>query len=181
MNENLAEVGVTYVVPEPPPEPTTEQLARRKALRGFNRRTIFLPMAIIAFIWLVIVAAMIWLAVVGEWFGATTDSESFRLLLSGVADAVLIVLFSFWFLLGMIPIGVTGYVWLQLRERRKRRPPGPDPLPIMWRIENVVVMISDRVMAFLPYLARPIVLLYGVASYIRALFLEVWKIITRSK
>ena len=78
-------------------------------------------------------------------------------------------------------MSVTGYVWWKLRERRQARPPGPGPLPILWRIENMVVMVTDRVTAFLPLLARPIVLIYGVGSYIRTLFIEIWKIIRWSK
>lgn len=160
------------------PEPTPEQLARAAALRSFNRRYVYLPLAIISILWFVTLFAMLWVAVIGSWFAIDTQQEAFRELFSGVADVVLIMLFGFWLLVGMIPLTVIGYGWSKWRTWRKRRPPGA--LPIMWRIENAVVLASEKVAAVLPLIARPVVLAYAVYGYIRASFTEVKKILTRS-
>ncbi len=160
-------------------EPTPEQLARAAALRSFNRRYLYLPLGIISGLWFVTLFAMLWVAVIGSWFNVDTQQEAFRELFSGVADIVLISLFGFWLLVGMIPLTVLGYSWSKWRTWRKQRPPGA--LPIMWRIENVVVSVSENVAAILPLVARPVILAYAIAGYVRASFTEVKKILTRSK
>ncbi len=161
-------------------EPTPEQLARAAALRRFNRRNVYLPVAIISLLWFVTLFAMLWVTVIGSWFGLDTQQEFYRELFRGVADIVLIVLFGFWFLIGMVPLTAFGFGWSKWRTWRNQRPPGPKPLPIMWRIENMVVLAGDKVAMTLPLIARPVILAYGIAGFVRASFIEVKKILTRS-
>lgn len=179
--ENQHSVDLVYpdapLLPEPlPPEPTPEQLARAAALRRFNRRVLYLPLAIITLLWVVTFLAMLWLALISSWFPVDIDQQYYRDLFSGIADVVLIGLFGLWLLMGAIPIALAAYLWWQRREWRRNRPPG---LPLMWRIENVVVMISERIATFLPMLARPVALGYSIAAYISALFSEIKKMILR--
>lgn len=168
------------ITPEPPP-PTAEQLARAAALRRFNRLTIYLPVGLIIFIWLVLVLALLWLTVFGQWVNVSpTQLAYYRNLVRGIADISLIVLFTLMLILGTIPIVLTAAVVKRQRERRALRPAGVRPLPIMWRLENLVVTIQQAITGVLPMIARPVTTLHAGAAYVRALLIEIRKILTRS-
>jgi preprotein translocase subunit SecG len=163
--------------PEPVVEPTEEQLLRREARRQYERKTLFIPMAIIAVIWVVVTIGMIWLSLAGGWFGVDTDQEFYRTLFNGVANVVLILTICLWMLFLAIPMGLFIYLWSYRRQQIADRPPGPKPLPFFWRIDNIVIQVRDAVAQFLPKLARPLILLHGVAAYIKTLFKEIKKIL----
>lgn len=163
--------------PKPPPDPTIEQLERREARRRFERQSLFLPMGIIAFLWIVVTIGMIWLSLGGKWFGLDTNQEFYRTLFNGVANVVVMIITCVWMLLLAIPIGLTVYLWSYRRQQIAARPPGPKPLPFFWRIDNLIIQIRETIARILPMLARPVVLAYGLAAYVKTLFIEIKKIL----
>jgi hypothetical protein len=164
-----------------PPPPTAEQLARAAALKRFNRLTIYLPVGLIVFVWLVLVLALLWLTVFGQWANISpTQLAYYRNLVRGIADISLIVFFTLLLILGMIPIILTAALVKRQRERRALRPAGVRPLPLMWRMENLILSIQQAIAGVLPMIARPVTNLHAAAAYVRALFIEIKKILTRS-
>jgi hypothetical protein len=173
MMQNPLEPAAPYYTP-PPVQPTLEQLARREALRRFNRRYVYLPLIIFAILWAIVLAAMLWVSLVGEWFAISTNQETFRPMFSGIADIVVIVLVSLCGLTLLIPIALFGYGYYAVRQRRKRQeaqlPAGMEPLPIMWRIENIVERVRQTTADTLPLVARPVLRSYAIAAYWRTLW-----------
>lgn len=168
------------ITPAPPP-PTAEQLARAAALKRFNRLTIYLPVGLIVFVWLVLVLALLWLTVFGQWANISpTQLAYYRNLVRGIADISLIVFFTLLLIVGMIPIILTAALVKRQRERRALRPAGVRPLPLMWRLENLILSIQQAIAGVLPMIARPVTNLHAAAAYVRALFIEIKKILTRS-
>ncbi len=183
--QNPLEPAAPYYT-SPPVQPTAEQLARREALRRFNRRYVYLPLIIFAVLWAIVLAAMLWVSLVGEWFAINTNQEMFRPMFSGIADIVIIVLVSMCGLMLLIPIALFGYGFYTVADRRERQRQVheqaqlPEPLPIMWRIENMVERVRQITADTLPLVARPVLRSYAIAAFWRTLWNEIKRIVTRS-
>lgn len=169
-------------LPTPVPEPvlpTAEQHARLEARRRYNLLHVYLPLGLVALLWLITILALLWLTVVGKWFAVDTDQERFRALVSGVADAVTILMLLPCLLLCLLPLGGAAGVFVWRRRRGADAPDVQESLPLFWRIENVISRVQAPVVAFLPKLAQPIVVVYGLAAFVRTFLQQLKEIIRR--
>jgi hypothetical protein len=165
--------------PSSAPAPTAEQIARRTARKRFNRLYVYLPLALVAFLLLLLIVGMLWLTIGGRWFHIDTNQEYYRSLVSGVADAFLVLMLLPLILVCTLPpIGAIGFV-VWRRRRRKVEPDGYGKLPLFWRLDNVVTRVQSVTAATTPKLADPVVTVHGAASYIRTLLQEIRKIFSR--
>lgn len=158
-------------------QPTPEQEARRARLRRFNRLVIYLPVGLVALAWIVLVAALFWLSIAGDWFAIDTDQTTYRHLLSGLADVVTILALLPLLLLCALPsIGAIALV-VYRRQRKTAAAPQAPSLPLLWRIENIVRDARDKSAAALPRIARPVINAHATGAFIRKLILELKQII----
>lgn len=184
--QNQSEPAAPYYFSPPSKQPTEEQLARLEALRRFNRRYVYLPLILFAVVWGIVLAVMLWVSLVGEWFAINTNQEMFRPMFSAIADIVIIFLVSMCGLMLLIPIALFGYGYYTIADRRERQRQVrelaqlPEPLPIMWRIENIVERVRQITADTLPMAARPVIRAYAQATYWRALWNEIKRMFRRS-
>lgn len=162
-----------------PVAPTAEQLARKRALRRFNRLAVYLPVGLLALVWLGLILGMFWLTVAGSWFNVDTNREYYRSLISGVADAFTVIMLAPLLLLcSLPPIGTAAFfVWR--RQRRRAQPAGPEKLPIFWRVENIVTTVRARVATTTPRVARPVITAHAAAAYVRTFISQIKEIVSR--
>lgn len=168
-----------YARPPEAPQPTAEQLARLARRNRFNRLFVYLPVGLVALLWLGLVLGLLWLTIVGSWFAMDTNQEYYRALVSGVADAFTILMLSPLLVLCAIPIVLAAGLIVYRRRRKGDREPGPESLPIMWRIENVVSSVRSRVDGTTPKVAQPIINAYGAVTYLRTFYRRLKEIISQ--
>lgn len=162
-----------------PALPTAEQQARRLALRRFNRLAVYLPMGLLALLWLSLILGMLWLTVAGSWFNVDTNREYYRGLISGVADAFTVIMLAPLLLLCALPlIGAVAFV-IWRRQRRKAQPAGAEKLPLFWRVENIVSALRARVDTTMPKVARPVISTHAMSAYVRTLLAQIKEIVSR--
>ncbi len=162
------------------PYPTPEQEERLKARRRFNRLAVYLPLGLVVLLWLLLIVGLVWLTVAGQWFNVNTNQEFYRNLVSGVADAVLVLMLAPLMLLCAVPLaaGVAFLVWSRRRRKQAGHPYGTLP-PLFWRIDNLVTRARAGVSSFLPRLATPVITAHGSAAYVRALLEDIKRIVSR--
>lgn|SRR5690606_30647985 len=162
-----------------PAGPTAEQRARAKALRRFNRRYVYLPMALLALLWLGLIVGMLWLTLVGDWFNVNTNQAYYRGLISGVADAFTILMLAPFMVLCALPIVAAVALFIWRRQRRRAQPAGPEKLSIFWRLENIVDGVRARVATTTPKLARPVISAHAAGAFARSLLGQTKEIVSR--
>lgn len=166
--------------PVEPPGPTAAQLERLAARKRFNRLYVYLPAGIVVLVSLGVVLALLWLTVVGDWFAVDTNQEYFRVLTSGIADALTVLFIAPMLLLCAIPIAIPIGLAIYRRQQKKVAPVGAPQLPLLWRVENRLVSfqrtLNEKV---LPRVAQPIASAYAAAAYVRTFFQQLRKIISR--
>lgn len=161
------------------PVPTADQIARKAARKRFNRLYVYLPLGIIALVWLLLIVGLIWLTVAGRWFHVDTSQEYYRSLVSGVADAFLVLmLLPFMIVCAVPPVAAIGFVVWRHR-RQKAQPDSYGKLPLFWRLDNVVTRVRSAAAASTPKLANPVITVHSTASYLRTLLQEIRKTFSR--
>lgn len=160
-----------------PPQPSQEQEERLARRRGFNRIFVYLPLGLGVILWLGLILGMAWLSVAGDWFAMDTNQPYFRGLLSGVADAFTILMLTPILALCAIPTLLAGAFTVYRRRRRKEKEGQEPSLPLMWRIENVVISIRETVSEAAPKVVRPLVTAHGMATFTRTFLHELKQII----
>ena len=155
-------------------QPTAAQEERSKKLRRLNRWTIHLPVGLTMLLWTLLIAALVWLAIVGEWFAMDTNQSHYRDLFSGVADILTMVMFVPLLLLCAVPIAGFAAILIVRRRRAEDRLAPEASLPIFWRIENVIISIHDTVARFVPRLASPVIEAHASAAFVKR-FIDVIK------
>lgn len=159
--------------------PTPAQLARLQARRRYNRVYVYLPLGLVAFLWLLLVAGLLWLTVAGKWFYVDTNQEYYRSLVSGVADAFTVLMLLPLLLLCALPsLGAVGFIAWR-RRSRKAKQDSYGTLPLFWRVDNLVTRVETAVTSFLPRMARPVISAYAALAYVRTLLRELKKTISR--
>lgn len=159
--------------------PTEEQQARLRARRRFNRLSIYLPLGLVAFLWLLLVVGLLWLTVAGKWFYIDTNQEYYRGLVSGIADAFTVLMLLPLILLCAVPL--VGTVAFVVWRRRSRKPDGDDygKLTLFWRVDNLITRVRLTAGSVLPKMARPVIYVHGAVAYVRTLLQEIKKIVSR--
>lgn len=160
-----------------PPErvrPTPEQLERKRKQQRFTRQRVWLPVGVVALLWLLAVAGLLWLTVAGSWFNMDTSQATYRSLVSGVADAIIIL--SITPLLFLCAVPSVGIFAVAVRRRRRdpeRRAWTESGRRLLWRVENGIAAVGRRLEEdVLPSVARPVTSAYALAAFVRTL----WKI-----
>jgi hypothetical protein len=161
------------------PLPTEEQGERLKARRRFNRLYVYLPLGLVAFLWLLLIVGLLWLTVAGRWFYVNTNQEYYRGLVSGVADAVTILMLAPLILLCTLPVAAAVGVAVWRRKRRKEAQTPYGVLAIFWRIDSVISRIRAGTGSLMPRLAQPIISAHAAAAYARALLQQIKNILSR--
>lgn len=165
--------------PAASPQPSAEQLARKRRRRRFYRLRAVLPVTLVALLWLGVTLLLLWLAVVGKWFAVDTDQAYYRTLLSGIADIVLILSLLPLLLLCALPSGLAVGLAFYRRSKKRAAPDQPEKLPFFWRVENIVIRVNGRLEEVLPKVARPVASAYALVAFVRAFMRELREIITR--
>lgn len=160
-----------------PPQPTVEQEKRLARRRRFNRLFVYLPLGLVAILWLALILGMTWLSVAGDWFAMDTNQPYFRDLFSGVADAFTILMLTPALALCAIPAILAGAFTVYRRQRRKEKEGQAPSLPLMWRVENVVVSIQETVSGITSRAARPLITAHAMAAFARTFLHELKQII----
>lgn len=165
---------------QPAVEPTAEQLERRRRLRRFNRWVLYVPVGLTFLAWLVLIGALFWLAVAGNWFAMDTNQIHYRQLISGVADTLTMIMMTPLLLLCAIPtVGVIALAVAQ-RQRAKEAPAGEETsLPLFWKIENIITEIHDTIARTLPRVAKPLIDAHATASYVKRFILVIKRTISQ--
>lgn len=161
------------------PLPTAEQGERLKARRRFNRLYVYLPLGLVAFLWLLLIMGLAWLTVAGRWFYVDTNQEYYRGLVSGVADAVTILMLAPLILLCTLPLAAAVGVAVWRRKRRKEAATPYGALAIFWRIESLISRIGAGIGTFMPRLAQPVISAHAAATYVRVLLQQIKNILSR--
>lgn len=161
--------------------PTPEQLERKRRQQRFTRRRVWLPVGAVILLWLLAIAGLLWLTVVGSWFNMDTNQVTYRSLVSGVADAILILSITPLLLLCALPsVGLIALV-----VRRRRREPESHSWTeggrrLLWRVENGVMAVGRRLEEdVLPSVARPVTSAYALAAFVRTLWRITAEMISR--
>lgn len=167
-----------------PPErvrPTPEQLERKRKQQRFTRRRVWLPVGVVTLLWLLAIAGLLWLTVAGSWFNMDTNQATYRSLVSGAADAIIILSITPLLLLCALPsVGV-----IALAVRRRRQEPKPRSWTeggrrLLWRVENGVMAVRQRLEEdVLPSVARPVTSAYALAAFVRTLWRITAEMISR--
>ena len=161
----------------PPPTvvtPTPEQLERLEKRKRFRNRYIYAPTVVVTLLWLVVVAALLWL------IGGAENEFEYRQILSGIADAIAILfLLPTVLLCAVPPLAVVGF-YMYRRQQKRELPANVEQLPLMWRIENIITRVKVRLeTTVLPAIASPVITAYAVAAFMGTLFIEIRKMISR--
>ena len=163
--------------------PTPEQLERKRKQRRFTRVRVWLPVGIVALLWFLAIIGLLWLTVVGQWFYMDTNQATYRSLVSGAADAVIIL--SITPLLLMCALPSVGILALMV-QRRRQDPEGrswtESARRLLWRFDNGVMGVRDRLgKDVLPTVARPVISAYALAAFARTLWKQITVLISREK
>lgn len=159
------------------PQPSVDQEDRLARRRRFNRIFVYLPLGLGVILWLGLILGMSWLAVAGDWFAMDTNQPYFRGLFSGVADAFTILMLTPILALCATPTILAGALTVYRRRRRKEKEGQEPSLPLMWRVENVVISIRETVSNAAPKVARPLITAHGMATFATTFLHELKQII----
>ena len=170
-------MAIERVSHTPPPTvvtPTPEQLERLEKRKRFRNRYIYAPVIVVTLLWLVTIAILLWLV-----WGAENEVE-YRAILSGIADAIAILfLLPAVLLCALPPLAIAGF-YVYRRQQRRPQPAGVERLPLLWRVENVIVRVQRRLeTSILPAIANPVITAHAVAAFIRTFIVELRKIVSR--
>lgn len=160
------------------PQPTAEQLARRQSRRRFNRLYVYLPLVLVALLWLGLILGMLWLSVAGRWFAMDTNQVYYRSLISGVADAFAIIMLMPLLLLCALPTAAFVGLFFYQRQRKKAKAQQGESLPILWRVENAVSSVRATTDRVTPKLADPVITAHATVAYVRIFLRRLKEIIT---
>lgn len=173
------ETTLPVQAPEPP-QPSAEQRERRERRKRFYRLRVILPMVLVALLWLVVTLLLLWLTVAGEWFAIDTDQAYYRTLVSGISDFLLILAILPLLLLCALPSALTVGLVVYRRKQKQARPPEPEKLPLLWRVENGIKQVEQRLAQdILPKVAQPVISAHALVAFVKAFVRELREIITR--
>ena len=163
--------------------PTPEQLERKREQLRFTRRRVWLPVGSVTLLWLLAIVGLLWLTVAGSWFHVDTNQETYRTLVSGAADAVIILSITPLLLLCALP---SVAILALAVQRRRKEPEGrswtESARRLLWRVENGVTAVRERLdKDVLPSVARPVTSAYALAAFARTLWKEVAEMISLEK
>lgn len=167
-----------------PPErvrPTPEQLERKRTQQRFTRRRVWLPVGIVALLWLLAIVGLLWLTIAGAWFNVDTNQATYRSLVSGAADAVVILSLTPLLLLCALPsVGILALMVQRRRQEPERRSWTERGRGLLWQVENGVAAVEQRLEKdVLPGAARPVTSAYALAAFARTLWKEIAEMISR--
>jgi hypothetical protein len=160
-------------------QPTPAQKERRARLRRFNGLVLYLPLTLVTAAWIVLIVALIWLAVAGEWFAMDTNQAYYRGLISAVADIFTMLMLTPLLILCSLPVLAALAYPIYLRRRRAAKTESAESLPLFWRAENIITSIRDGVDHSIPRVARPIISAHAFAALVRRFLIEVKQVISQ--
>jgi len=110
-----------------------------------------------------------------------TNQAAYRSLVSGAADAVIVLFITPMLLLCALP--TVGILALMVQGRRRE----PEPRSwtesgrrLLWQVENGVTAVRQRLeQDVLPAVARPVTSAYALAAFARTLWKEIAEMISR--
>lgn len=145
--------------------PTAVQLQRAKALKRFNQLAIYLPLGLLT---AAILGFLIYLLILAIW----PPYEDTRLLLSGVADIILILfLLPVLLIFGLLLAGVFGGA---IYWRQSRKQAGEPSLQnkygrfrlLLWKLDQKLSTLYRQIDLVLPKLAEPVIKFNTTMTYI---------------
>ncbi len=169
----------SIVIPdyEPAFQPSPEQLARKAALKRFNRLYVFLPLGIVIALALTVIVLLL----VGVLAPGLTGAAEFA---SALADMT-IILFSLPMMLlcAIGPALLAGLIVFS-RNRRQAGVPRMDDggaiQVLLWKMDNLVRQAQSKVVETSPKVARPVVEFNAKLAYFQAFWQKVWSYLKRS-
>jgi hypothetical protein len=152
---------------EPTFEPTTAQLERDRLLRRRSRLYIYLPLGIVSFIALVLIA----LILIGLFAPGIQGTEEF---ISAVADIIVILwIIPMIVLVSLLPIAYVAY-FVNRRQKRKLDPQ-TGPLAyrsrvqvFLWRIQVFMDQTEVKTGELAPKVAKPVTNFNAYIAYLGA-------------
>ena len=161
--------------------PTTEQQERLARRRRFNRVFVHLPVSIALILWLGLIVGMLWLSIAGDWFAMDTNQPYYRGLFSAVADVFTILMLSPLLVLCLIPPLLAGAFTVYRRRGKAAKEEQEPSLPLMWRVENIVISIRQAVSKAMDQVARPLITAHAMAAFVKTFLHELKQIILQEK
>lgn len=151
-------------------QPTSQQMSRDEAMRRFNRRYVFLPIAIAALLAFSITLTMV-------LYVLLADSSEYVITLSAIADSLIILMtFAILVLIGLFLAIVVG-VYFQARKQ------GIAPLRqvqrLFWRLDLLTIRIQRGVRNFVPRLAAPFIYTRARLAYWRVIIYSLKRLFSR--
>lgn len=160
-------------------EPTQEQLARRRARESFVRRYIYFPVVVVAVLLALLVVGLLWLTIVGAWFNVDTNQEFYRSFVAAVADVATMIMLTPVLLLCAIPSVLALALYAYRRQARQAIQPGAEPLPLLWRVENLLISVQRQLAVALPRVANPLISAHGLSAFIKTLLYQIRLLVRR--
>lgn len=143
----------------------TEQAARDKALRRFNRLFVYTPIALLGF---GILALLVWLA----WETLPDAAVKRQAAVSGVADIVLILWLCPTVLVCALAPGLG--IFLLVRRRQSGSVVRLRLQRLLWRVENMLADVRPKLLAVEARLARPVIAGHGWITFVRVWLSTLW-------
>jgi hypothetical protein len=159
------------ISPQQKIDPTSSQLERAAAIKRFNTLYIYLPIGFGAFL---VVGIVILLLI------AVLSSPELQTLLtvSAVADIVVIA----WIIPTMIACAIVPslFIFLTVQGRQRGSAPIRQLQLLLWRADNILWMVHEKVNDIVPRVANPFIRAHAVAAFVSALFKNILRIFSRS-
>lgn len=159
------------IPPQQKIEPTSSQLERAAAIKRFNTMYVYLPVGLGA---LLVISLVILLLI------AVLGSEELQTLLtvSAVADIVVIA----WIIPTMVVCAIVPslFIFLTVQGRQRGAAPIRQLQLLMWRADNILWTVRDKVNDIAPRVANPFIRAHAAAAYVSTLFKNIIRIFRRS-
>jgi hypothetical protein len=152
-------------------EPSAEQLRRASRLRGINLLYVYVPLALVVAVYVGLIVAML-IKAIGQ-----SDENGLRLI-SGLADAALILAMLPMLIFGAAVLGGIGYAYG--RAKKAGTAPVATTQRLFWRLESQIVRARVRALVVFSTAVKPVLSLNSAISYARELVAQLVGMLKRS-
>lgn len=156
---------------ETPYAPTAEQVERTARLRRFNLLFVYVPLGLVAALFLALIVIMLIMAI-------NPPDDRSRLFLSGLADAALALALLPFLIVGAALVGLAAYGLN--RARKNGTAPVRRTQTLLWRTDSLVGRLRARTQSAADLVVQPFLSINGSIAYVKMLITQLVKMVKRS-